>query len=506
MIKKQHLLKVLDMGIDTHQEPVVFIRSDCHVCKSEGFTASNRVAVSTNGFKMLATLNVVEGDIIPKGYAGFSKAAIKRLKALPGDDVQFSHPPVLPSLGYVRKKIFGEKLSKSEIEAIVKDISDHQYRDIEIASFLAICAGGRLDADEITDLTMAMVNCGKRLSWNGQKRIMDKHCVGGVPGNRTTPLVVSIVSAAGLIIPKTSSRAITSPAGTADTVETLTEVNLSMEDMQRVVAETGGCLAWGGAVNLSPADDLLIRIEQALDLDGEGQLIASMLSKKIASGSTHAIIDIPVGDTAKVRTQKDADRLADLFYRVGTACGLKVRCIITDGSKPVGLGIGPVEEARDLLAVLNGEPGAPADLREKSILLSAHLLDLANNDEQSSDLSKCIEQATQILDSGLAKKQFEKIAQAQGGLKVLPDAGFFHMETAPVSGTITAFDNRKLARLAKLAGAPFTKASGLRLHATVGDVVRTGAPLFTIYSNSSGELDYAMRYYQDNPDLVCIQS
>ena len=505
-MQKQHALKVLDMGIDTHQEPVVFIREDCHVCKSEGFSASNRVAVTTNGFTMLATLNVVEGDIIPKGYAGFSKAAIKRLKALPGDEVQFSHPPVLPSLGYVRKKIFGEKLTPSEIMAIVKDISQHQYRDIEIASFLSICAGGRLDAEEITNLTMAMVNCGKTLTWQGQSKIMDKHCVGGVPGNRTTPLVVSIVSAAGLIIPKTSSRAITSPAGTADTVETLTHVNLNLADIQRVVAETGGCLAWGGAVNLSPADDLLIRIEQALDLDGEGQLIASMLSKKIASGSTHAIIDIPVGETAKVRSQEDADRLADLFYRVGTACGLKVRCIITDGSKPVGRGIGPVEEARDLLAVLNCEEDSPQDLRDKAILLSAHLLDLAKNDEENSDISESIKQATDILESGQAKKQFERIAQAQGGLKDLPDAKFFHMETAPNSGVIKEFDNRKLARLAKLAGAPFTQASGLRLHATVGDTVQTGDPLFTIFSDSSGELDYAMRYYQDNQELVCINS
>lgn len=503
-MQNKHALKVLDMGIDTHQEPVAFIRKDCHICKSEGFTASNRVAISTNGIKVLATLNVVEGDIIPKGYAGFSKAAVKRLKLLPGDEVEFSHPPVLPSLGFVRKKIFGEPLIRSEIQAIIKDISQHKYRDIEIASFLSICAGGRLDVNEITDLTMAMVECGKRLSWN-KSPIMDKHCVGGVPGNRTTPLVVSIVSAGGLTIPKTSSRAITSPAGTADTVEALTTVNLGIDEMQRVVSETGGCLAWGGAVNLSPADDLLIRIEQALDLDGEGQLIASMLSKKIASGATHAIIDIPVGETAKVRTQGDADRLADLFTQVGTTCGLHVRCIITDGSKPVGRGIGPVEEAKDLLAVLNCDENAPRDLREKSILLSAHLLDLANDDGYQGDLEGCIKKATELLDSGAARKQFERIIQAQGGMKDLPEAKHYHLETSPKNGRIIKFDNRKLARLAKLAGAPFTKASGLRLHATVGDEVTEGQPLFGIYSNSSGELDYALRYFKDNPDLVSIE-
>ena len=500
---KPHALKVLDMGIDTHQEPVVFIRKDSHVCKAEGFTASNRVAISTKAHHALATLNVVEGDIIPRGFAGLSKAAIKRLHVLPGDEVEFSHPPVLPSMSYVRKKIFGDTLSQSEISAIVQDISEHRYRDIEIASFLSTCAGGRLNVQEITDLTMAMVNCGKRISW-GKTPVMDKHCVGGVPGNRTTPLVVSIVSAAGLTIPKTSSRAITSPAGTADTVEVLTTVNLSTDAMQKVVDETGGCLAWGGAVNLSPADDLLIRIEQALDLDGEGQLIASMLSKKIASGSTHAIIDIPVGETAKVRTREDAQRLADLFTQVGSNCGLQVSCIITDGSKPVGKGIGPAQEAIDLIAVLSGDMDAPTDLRDKSILLSAHLLKLADEANEYGDLNACIEKATALLDSGAAMAQFEKILNAQGGIKSIPQAEYQHTEFSEHSGTVVKFDNRKLARLAKLAGAPFTQASGLRLHTGVDEVIRQGDRLFTIFSNSAGELDYALRYFKDNPDLITI--
>src|SRR5690606_35860355 len=121
-----------------------------------------------------------------------------------------------------------------------------------------------------------------------------------------------------------------------------------------------------------------VRIERELDIDGEGQLISSVLSKKVAAGSTHAIIDIPVGDTAKVRSSAEADYLASLFSRVGAACGIQVRCLVTDGSRPVGAGIGPVEEARDLLAVLQNLPAAPADLRERSVELSAQLLDMAS--------------------------------------------------------------------------------------------------------------------------------
>lgn len=485
-------LLVVDMGIDTHQEPVVYMRRDCHICRSEGFTANSRVTLSYTQNSVIATLNVVDESVLEEGTVGLSKIAVARLGANNGDAIQIGHAPVVGSLSSVRKKVFGLKLSNDELIEIIEDISTHRYRDIEIASFLSVCAGSRLDVDEIIALTQAMVACGKRLSWPDSPMVLDKHCIGGLPGNRTTPLVVAIVSAAGLTIPKTSSRAITSPAGTADTMEALTTVNLSLADIQRVVAETHGCLAWGGAVNLSPADDLLIRIERALDLDGEGQLIASVLSKKIAAGSTHAVIDIPVGPTAKVRSQKDADRLASLFTQVGAACGIQIRCLITDGSQPVGRGVGPAEEARDVIAVLQRSSDAPEDLRERALFLAAHLFSLAYQRPYEQGLEK----ATKILDSGTAWEQFQRIIAAQGGMKSLPSADFQHTETAASTGTLQTIDNRQLARLAKLAGAPNVAAAGLRLHKRVGETVERGEPLFTLFSDTEGELQYALAYYR----------
>jgi thymidine phosphorylase len=456
------------MGIDTHQEPVVYMRSDCHICRSEGFTANSRVMLRYGENSVIATLNVVDEQVLVSGSAGLSKIAMRRLGAIDGAAIIVSHAPVVTSLAAVRKKIFGHKLSDQEITAIVEDISDHRYSDIEIASFLSVCAGSRLDVDEIISLTQAMVACGKRLSWPGEAMVLDKHCIGGLPGNRTTPLVVSIISAAGLTIPKTSSRAITSPAGTADTMEALTTVNLEINEIQRVVAETHACLVWGGAVNLSPADDLLIRIERALDLDGEGQLIASVLSKKIAAGSTHAVIDIPVGPTAKVRSQ--------------------------NGSQPVGRGIGPVQEARDVLAVLQRDNNAPQDLRERALFLAAHLFSLAYQERYEQGL----ERATAILDEGKAWVQFQRILAAQGGMKALSDASYQHTEAAKTAGTLSAIDNRQLARLAKLAGAPATAAAGLRLHTRVGDKITVGQPLFTLYSDTIGEQQYAMAFYRQS--------
>ncbi|AUM11074.1 thymidine phosphorylase family protein [Ketobacter alkanivorans] len=492
-------LKVLDIGIDTHQEPIVYMRADCNICRSEGFTANSRVLLIYNTNRVIATINVVDEKVLAPGSAGLSKIAMERLGVATGDSISVSYAPVVNSLGAVRKKIFGHKLSDKEIGAVIKDISAHRYTDIEIASFLSVCAGSRLDVDEIIALTQAMVACGKRLTWPGTAMVLDKHCIGGLPGNRTTPLVVSMVSAAGLTIPKTSSRAITSPAGTADTMESLTNVNLDLARIQEVVAETHACLVWGGAVNLSPADDLLIRIERALDLDGEGQLIASVLSKKIAAGSTHAVIDIPKGPTAKVRTHKDAERLASLFTQVGAACGVHIRCLITDGIQPVGEGIGPVEEARDVLAVLQRADTAPKDLRERALIIAAQLFSMADDISYPRGLIK----ATDILDSGKAWTQFQRIMKAQGGLKPLPEAYYQHTETARTTGVLQGIDNRRLARLAKLAGAPATAAAGLRLHKRVGETIHEGDALFTLYSDTEGERQYALAYYQQT-DIFSI--
>lgn len=501
-------LLVVAMGIDSHQEPVAYMRGDCHICRSEGFTANSRVTLSYEQSSVIATLNVVDESVIPEGTVGLSKIAVTRLGVNNGDAIQIGHAPVVTSLSSVRKKVFGHKLSREELAEIIEDIAAHRYTDIEIASFLSVCAGSRLDVDEIIGLTQAMVACGKRLSWPGQSMIFDKHCIGGLPGNRTTPLVVSIVSAAGLVIPKTSSRAITSPSGTADTMESLTTVNLDLPDIQRVVAETNACLVWGGAVNLSPADDLLIRIEKALDLDGEGQLIASVLSKKIAAGSTHAVIDIPVGPTAKVRNKQDADRLASLFTQVGAACGIYIRCVITDGSQPVGRGVGPVEEARDVLAVLQGYSNELngknelQDLRERSLFLSAHLFSLASGESFEHSLTK----AQSILDDGKAWQQFKRIVDAQGGLKTLPSAKYQHIEYAQTEGRLRAIDNRQLARLAKLAGAPSTPTAGLRLHVRVGDMVSNETSMFTLMSESTGERDYALEFYLQQSSLFKIET
>ncbi|MGD8575391.1 MAG: thymidine phosphorylase family protein, partial [Gammaproteobacteria bacterium] len=407
-----HTLRLRRLGIDTYQEPVVYMRRDCPVCRSEGFAAHSRVRVEIPGRSVVATLNVVGSEMLADGEAGLSEAAWELLQPEAGQVAHFAHPMPLESFRHVRAKLFRHRFSAEGLRAIIEDVANRRYSDVQLSALLSACADRNLNDREIFHLTSAMVDSGERLRWPNHPVVVDKHCVGGLPGNRTTPIVVAIATACGLIMPKTSSRAITSPAGTADTMETLTNVSLDLPAMRRVVEKEGGCLAWGGSVHLSPADDVLIGVERALELDSEAQLIASILSKKAAAGSTHVLIDIPFGPAAKVREERTALRLSQRLRTVGKRLGLHVAVVITDGSQPVGWGIGPALEARDVLAVLQCSPQAPRDLRERALMLAANVLELGGAARHGE--GRAI--AASALDSGRAWAKFQAICKAQGGL------------------------------------------------------------------------------------------
>ncbi len=493
-------LRLRRLGIDTHHEAVIYMRADCHVCRAEGFTAHARIEVAHKNETLIATLHSVAGDLLAPGEAGLSEWAWKRLEAAEGDTVELAHAPVLPSLGAVRGKIHGHRLSGDAFAAVVGDVVSGRYSDVELASFITACASRDLDLDETIALTRAMVEVGDRLAWP-KAPIADKHCIGGLPGNRTTPIVVAIVAALGVTIPKTSSRAITSPAGTADTMEVLAPVNLNLEAMRRVVEREGGCIVWGGAVQLSPADDVLIRIERALDLDAEAQLVASVVSKKVAAGATHLVLDVPVGPTAKVRETLAAQRLAARLRSVSDAFGVETRVVFTDGSEPIGRGLGPALEARDVLAVVRRGRAAPVDLADRAVSLAGALLELSG----AAAAGRGPAHARQALEDGRAQAKLERICEAQGGMREPPVAAQTCDVPASRPGRVSAIDNRRIARLAKLAGAPDAKAAGVVLHVKLGDRVEAQAPLMTVHAESTGELAYAMRYSDAYPDIVCIE-
>ncbi len=493
-------LRVRRLGIDTRQEAVVYLHRECPVCRSEGFEAQSRVHVRLDGASVTATLNVVTGDLVAPGEAGLSEVAWRRLGAEEGAQVVLSHPPPVGSLAHLRKKMAGGRLGPRAMEQVIGDVVRGLWSDMHLSAFVAACAGGGLDFDEVVSLSEAMVGVGERLSW-GRPLVVDKHCVGGLLGNRTTPIVVAVAAAHGLTIPKTSSRAITSPAGTADVMETLAPVHLDLARIRQVVEREGGCVVWGGSVQLSPADDVLIRIERALDVDAPGQLVASVLSKKVAAGSTHVLIDIPQGPKAKVRDLEEAERLGRLFQGVGRMVGVHVDAVVTDGSAPVGRGFGPALEARDVVAVLMNEPDAPQDLRDRSLFLAGRVLELDPAVPRGEGLAR----ARELLRDGRAWRKLQAICEAQGGLRAPPVAPLQHTVEAGHTGRVAELDNRMLGRVAKLAGAPTSPSAGLELHVRRGDVVGPGQPLFTVHAESKGELAYALEFAAAQADLVRLE-
>ena len=481
-------LKVRRISLDTGRENVVVISRHSSALRPDVFRGFSRVELQRGSKVLLATLLITDDDaLVGSDEIGLSEPAFRRF-AEPVDCLVTVCPAAPPeSLDAVRGKIQGRPFEPDEIDAIIRDLTRYRYSDMEVAAFL-ISSASFMTSRELLALVHAMAVAGTQLKWPGPL-VVDKHCIGGIPGNRTSMLVVPIVAAHGLTIPKTSSRAITSPAGTADTMEVLARVDVSVDEMKQVVAACRGCLVWGGHVNLSPADDILISVERPLCLDTREQMVASIISKKLAAGSTHLLIDLPVGPTAKLANANEAMRLRKLFEFVGDQFGIAVEVITTDGRQPIGNGIGPVLEAGDVMAVLANEADAPADLREKSLRLAAHLLEYDPQLRGGAGYAR----ARELLDSGAALKKMQEIIDAQGPSTCRSDIGELTYDVrAGDDGVISEIDCLQLNRLARTAGAPIDKGAGIKLFRKIGDRVEKGQPLYRIHAYDQAELDLAV--------------
>lgn len=482
------MLRIRRIPLDTLRENVAVLASNCAALRPEAFQAFKRLEIRHDGRSIVASLDIChDHSMVGPDEIGLTEPAFRRMGLPEGSTVTIAPARSPQSLDYVRTKIGGETLNRHQIEAIIHDIVGYRYSDMEIAAFLVACAGF-LSTDELLDLTRAMASAGNTLVWDGPM-IVDKHCIGGIPGNRTSMIVVPIVAAHGLTIPKTSSRAITSPAGTADTMEILARVDLTIEEMRAVVGECNGCLVWGGHVNLSPADDILIGVERPLNLDTREQMVASIMSKKKSAGSTHLVVDIPLGPTAKVRDAGEAMRLRKLFEFVADRIGLHVEVMVTDGAQPVGRGVGPVLEARDVMAVLANDAAAPADLREKSLRLAARVIESDAAVRGGAGYAR----ARELLDSGAAMAVMQKIIAAQGRAPAAPPQGRLTADMlAHADGIVASVDCLRIAQLARLAGAPLDRGAGLDILKRVGDKVEAGEPLYRIYSAGESHFDFAV--------------
>lgn len=480
-------LTIKPIPINTFRENVLILSRDCQALRPERLKGSRKVEIEADGQRLLATVVIAEDPrLVAADEVGLTQPAFRRLGAAAGARARVAPAPPPSATSAIFDKIRGDTLSPAQLTDVVHDLVDHRWSDMEIAAFLVACASF-MTAEETLALTDAMARAGKRLAWDKQP-VVDKHCIGGVPGNRTSLIVAPIVAAHGLLFPKTSSRAITSPSGTADTMEVLARVDLDEEEMRAVVERCNGCVVWGGRVDLSPADDVLISVERPLSIDTPDQMVASILSKKIAAGASSLIIDIPVGPSAKVRDTLSALRLRKLFEFVGVRLGLHIEVIVTDGSQPIGRGIGPALEMRDVLAVLQGARDAPADLTEKAVKLAGRLLELDPDVRGGQGEAR----ARELLSNGVAMKKMTQIAEAQGPSPISNAIGALaHEVVARKDGWITGVDCLRIARIARLAGAPTDPGAGIDLLKRKGDHVRVGEPLYRIHGVERTDFDHA---------------
>lgn len=481
------VFKVKTIDLETGDYTVVMNRDDAIAM---GLRSQDRVKVSIKDRKMTALVELTD-SIVKEGYVGVLKRGRDYLKVNPDEEVRVTSAPKPSSVEIIKKRLEGKELSSQEILQLTEEITNHQLSDIELAAFVTSTYMKPMSNREVMDLTMSMVKTGETIEVD-KKPIFDFHSVGGVPGNKVTLIVVPIVASAGLCIPKTCSRAISSAGGTADILETIANVTLPAWKIKEIAESVGGTIAWGGGVNIAPADDIIIRVEYPLSIDPYSQVIASVLAKKKAVGAEHLLMDIPTGPQTKVEDMELARKYARDFMTIGEGIGINVQCAITYGGQPVGRNIGPALEVIEALQVLEGNPPSSSTL-EKSTSLAGIILEMGG---LPGDGKKTAEG---ILESGQALEKFREIINAQGtetdDIKSndLRKGKYSAEVSANQEGYVSSIHNKNMVKIVRAAGAPHDKYGGVILQKKIGHQVEKGDVLFEIYSDNEQMLDQAKR-------------
>lgn len=477
--------KILDIAT----RGVLLNRADA---RSIGVLDGDRVQIINikSGVSAAALVHTTS-TIARQGTVGIYRITNDRLHLEDGAEVEIREAKRPASLDFIKKKMDGIRLTKEETLTIIKDVVSDDLSAAELTAYITASYINPLDMDEVEHLTRAMVETGEQIKF-ASRPIVDKHSIGGVPGNKISLLVVPIIAASGLKIPKTSSRAITGAGGTADLMEVLASVEFSAGEVQQMTEKVGGAIVWGGATNIAPADDRIIIQEYPFKIDARGQMLASVMAKKYAVGANLVVIDIPVGLHTKVATMAEGRKLAREFIELGERLNMKVECALTYGDIPVGHSIGPKLEVKEALRVLEGAT-EPNSFIQKSISLAGIAFEMSGKAARGTGAAM----AQEILSSGKALEKFRQIIEIQGGDPTVKSDNIIpgehqYVVKAPASGYVIEMNNRSLVTLARTAGAPQDAGAGIFLHAKKGKLVKAGEPLFTLYAERNWRLQNAI--------------
>lgn len=472
---------------------IVVILSEVNA-KKLGIQPLDRIEVFNpkNNKFITAVVDTSSDSFLKDNEIGLMQYACKALKVKTGAIVEVRATSKPESLSIIKKKIKGLSLSEGEILKVVEDISKNRLSDIELSAFMTGVYIHGYNLEESCAMAKALADNGLRLSIN-KSPVVDKHSIGGING-RATMIVVPIIASLGLYIPKTSSRSITSAAGTADAMEVIANVCLTGEQITSITEEIGGVIAWGGALDLAPVDDKIIKIEHPLSIDPEGQVIASVMAKKASVGSKFVVIDIPVGPGLKVENQQKAESLAKKFVEVGSRLGMKVEAVLTDGTQPSGPAFGAGLEAWHALRILEGK--VFDDLALKSCELSGALLELVGKTKPGEGFKT----ARFVLESGKAYNKMLEIIEAQGK-KISSSEEFsfapkVHEFYSREEGEVKSINIKALTTAARMAGSPADKMAGILLNVGKGSRLKKGDLLFKLYAENQLKFEDAIRFLE----------
>ncbi len=482
-----YYLKVKKLDIETGQSMIALLNTN--EAYHYGIKAGDKIKIFWNGKSITVEANTTKSRVRP-GQIGFYRDIWSKKKVADDTIVKVEFQERAKSIQAIQKRLNGERLNYREVYNIMSDIVQDRLTRTQITYFVASGFLNKYSDEELYFLTKAMAETGDMIKFKGI--VADKHSIGGLAGNRTSMIVIPIVASLGITIPKTSSRAITSPAGTADTMEVLAKVTFSTQRIKQMVHKNRACLVWGGGLNLAPADDKILNVSYSISMEPLDKAVVSIMAKKVAAGVTHLIIDMPVGKSTKIPDTKTANYLESKFLYIAKRFNIKTKVIRTHSEDPVGFGVGPALEARDVLRVLQQKDERPGDLENKSLHLAGELLELVGRAKKGEG-SKL---AWTALESGSAWKKMQTIIKEQGGNpNIEPNSIVLSAHkkyiNAGNSGVINFVDNKAITTLCRILGAPSEKLAGIYLNKEFGQKVKKGERLFTMYAGNAQRLKLA---------------
>ncbi len=479
------MLSLKHISINSFNENIIYLHKDCEAYKVDEISNMTKVEVHGGVTPIFGFLEIIEDDgILATNELGLNNEAFKLINLPEGADVSLTIAPQPPSIPFIKRKMLGNILSETEYVAIINDISNHRYSNIDTAAFL-IATGSFMTAPETLSLTQSLVG-NKVFHWDNENIVVDHHCLGGIPGNKTDIIITAIIAAYGMPILKTASRSITSCAGVADTFSVLANVDLDEQKIRQLIENERGVIVDYNTLPLVSACKMLSSIERTLGISQQHNIVSEILAIKLASGVTNLVLDIPVGPTSRIKSIENAVQIRKLVEYIGDMLSLKIDAVITDGSEPIGYGVGAVLEARDVMKVLRNRDDAPQDLREKSLFLAGRILEF--DPKLRGGQGYLV--AKEILQSGRALEAINRIIYNQGKAPQARLGNLTREITATRSGIVDSINNQRITHLGILAGAGQYPGAGFDLLKKVGDSVSAGEPLYIIHSTNSN--DFAM--------------